>query len=225
MAEEVKLLSFEELNLKFGQALDLLPNPGEKELVFPCELVGSMKNECLIVGPPPSTGVLPRLVEGQRIVVRARLAGGIALFPSTVLFVSEVPTILVFIDYPRDIKFKQVRGALRVEVTLPVLASNTTDQRFSAIPGKIVDLSITGAKLHMFEELGNVGHEVEIKGKFQIASIQRLLQIGAFIRTRSAKDGVFAYGIEFSASDEDKLIVLMGFTFHAIAFGQLQTIR
>lgn len=225
MAEEAKLLSFEGLGLKFGQELDLLPNPGDKELFFSCELVGCMRNECLIVGPPASTGALPRLVEGQRVVVRAKLAGGIALFPSTVLFVGEVPAILVFLDYPRDVKFKQVRGALRVDVTLPVLASNTTDKRFSAVPGKIVDLSVTGARLHMFEELGNVGHEVEIKSKFQIESVQRLLQIGAVIRTRSVNDEMFSYGIEFSSGDEDKLIVLMGFTFHAIAFGQLQTIR
>jgi c-di-GMP-binding flagellar brake protein YcgR len=153
------------------------------------------------------------------------LAGGIALFPSTVLFVGEVPAILVFLDYPRDIKFKQVRGALRVDVTLPVLASNTIDQRFTAVPGKIVDLSVTGARLHMFEELGDVGHEVEVKGKFQIENVQRLLQIRALIRTRSVKGGVFAYGIEFSGGDEDNLIVLMGFTFHAIAFGHLQVIR
>lgn len=225
MAEEVKLLSFDGLGLKFGQELDLLPNPGENELVFPCELVGCMKEECLIVGPPSSTGILPRLVEGQRVVLRVKLPGGIALFPSTVLFVGDVPVIMVFLDYPRDIKFKQVRGALRVDVTLPILASNTTDLRFSAIPGKIVDLSVTGAKVHMFEELGNVGHEVEIKGKFQVGNIQRLLQIGAVIRARSVKDGVFIYGIEFSGGDEDKLIVLMGFTFHAIAFGHLQTIR
>ncbi len=225
MADETKLLSFEGLGLKFGQELDLLPNPGDKELVFPCELVGCIKDECLIVGPPASTGALPRLIEGQRIVIRVKLPGGIALFPSTVLFAGNVPTILVYIDYPRDIKFKQVRGALRVDVTLPVLASNITDLRFSAVPGKIVDLSVTGAKLHMFEELGDVGHEVEIKSKFQIESIQRLLQISAIVRTRSVKDGVFIYGIEFSGGDEEKLIVLMGFTFHAIVSGHLQTIR
>lgn len=225
MAGEAKLLSFNELGLRFGQGLDLLPNPGDKDLVFACELVGCLQEECFIVGPPAATGVLPHLVEGQRVVVRVKLAGGIALFPSTVLFVSEIPVMMVYLDYPRDIKFKQMRGAFRVDVTLPVLVSNLTDRRFLSVAGKIIDISITGARLEMFEELGTVDHEIEIKGKFQVGKIQRLLQIGAVVRARTVRDGSFIYGVEFHDGDEDKLMVLMGFTFHELAFGQIQIIR
>jgi PilZ domain. len=225
MAEEVKLLGFDELGLTFGLELELLPDPADKDRVFPCDLVGCVKNECVIVGPPASTGAFPRIVEGQRVALRVKLAGGIALIPSTVLFISEIPTILFFLDFPRDVVFKQVRGALRVNVALPVLGTNVTDRRFEAVPGKMIDVSTTGARLHMFQELGNVGHKVEVKGKFQVGDIQRIMQISATVRARSVRDGGFIYGIEFSSDDEDKLIVLMGFTFHAMAFGSLQTIR
>lgn len=225
MSDEVKLLSFSELGLRFGQELDLLPYPGDKDVVFPCELVGCLQEECLLIGPSASSGVLPRMVEGQRVVVRAKLAGGIALFPSTVLFVGEIPVIMVYLDYPRDIKFKPVRGAYRVDVTLPVLAANLTDKRISGVAGKIVDISVSGARLEMFEELGAPGHEIEIKGKFQVGKIQRTLQINAVIRARSAGDGHFFYGVEFRNDDEDKQVVLMGFTFHAMVFGHIQNIR
>lgn len=225
MAEEVKLLSFDELGLTFGLQLELLPDPADKDRVYPCELVGCVKNECVIVGPPASTGAFPRLVEGQRVALRVKLAGGIALIPSTVLFISEIPAILFFLDFPRGAVFKQVRGALRVNVALPVLGTNVADRRFESVPGKMIDVSTTGARLHMFQELGSVGHKVEIKGKFQVGDIQRIMQISATVRARSVREDGFIYGIEFSSDDEDKLIVLMGFTFHAMAFGTLQTIR
>lgn len=225
MTDEVKLLNFRELGLRFGQDMDLLPNPGDKDLVFPCELVGCLQEECLLIGPLGSNGVMPRMVEGQRVVVRVKLAGGIALFPTTVLFVSEIPVIMVYLDYPRDIKFKPVRGAFRVDVTLPVLAANLTDKRISGVAGKIVDISVSGARLELFEELGVPGHEIEIKGKFQIGKVQRTLQINALIRTRSTSGDGFVYGVEFRNDDEDKQVVLMGFTFHAMVFGHIQNIR
>lgn len=225
MTDEVKLLSFHELGLRFGQEMDLLPYPGDKDVIFPCELVGCLKDECLLIGPGGNAGVLPRMAEGQRVVMRVKLAGGIALFPTTVLFVGEIPLIMVYLDYPRDIKFKPVRGAYRVDVTLPVLASNLTDKRLSGVAGKIVDISISGARLEMFEELGSPGHEIEIKGKFQVGSIQRTLQINALIRARSTSEGHFFYGVEFRNDDEDKQVVLMGFTFHAMVFGHIQNIH
>lgn len=224
MSEEPKLQSFKELGLSFGQVLTLLPKPGEKDVVFDCELIGCLHDESIIIGPPES-GVLPRLVEGQRVVIRTKLAGGVALFPTVVLFVSEVPTVMIYLDYPRDIKFKQVRSAFRVSVNQAVLGSNLNDSSLSAVAGRMVDISSTGARLEMFSELGIVGHEVELKGKFQVGSVQRLVSIRTVIRSRQCDNDRWFYGVEFCEGDEDKLLVLMGYTFHAMAFGQVQSVR
>ena len=222
---EPKSLSFSELGLGFGQELHLLPNPGDKDTLFKCDLVGCLGEDSIIVGPPASTGTLPRLTEGQRIVVRAKLAGGVALFPTTVLFISDIPTMMVYLDYPRDVKFRQVRGAFRVDVALPVLVCNKSSRAGTTVAGKIVDISTSGARLEMFESLGNVGENIEIKGKFEVGSIHRILSVEAVIRARSSQGAQLFYGIEFHEGDEDKLLVLMGFTFHAMAFGHLQSIR
>lgn len=223
--QEPKLVGFSELGLGFGQELSLLPNPGDKDLVFPCDLIGCLQNESLIVGPSATTGTLPRLTEGQRVIVRVMLAGGIALFPSTVLFVSDIPTVMIYLDYPRDIKFKQIRAALRVVVSLPILASNLDNSQLSGIPGRILDISTTGAGIQMFEKLGDVGQKIEMKGKFQVGEIQRLVTIKAVIRTVLKRKDEFSYGIEFHEADEEKLLVLLGYIFHAMAFGQFQSIR
>lgn len=223
-AGQPELLSFVELGLYIGQRLELLPNPGDKDARFPCELVGCLARQSIIIGPPAS-GALPRFAEGQRIVVRVKLAGGVALFPSTVLHVSEVPALMVYLDCPPSVKFKRMRRALRVDVTLPILVTNHSVGHGASRAGKIIDMSIGGARLEMFESLGNIGDNIELKGKFQVGAIQRVLSIGAVIRARSPVNNQHLYGVEFHECDEEKLLVLMGVIFHAMAFGHVQTIR
>jgi c-di-GMP-binding flagellar brake protein YcgR len=223
---ERKSLTFAELDLEFGREVYVIPNPADKDRIYACELVGCLAMQSIIIGPSSSTGAMPRFVDGQRIIVQVKLAGGIALFTTTVLFQSLIPTLMVYLDYPNDVRFKQVRGALRVDVALPVLVFNKTrGDSSAAIVGKIVDISITGAGLELYEPLGDVGDTVQIKGKFQVGTIQRVLSIEARIRGKGVKSEHFLYGIEFQEGDEDKLIVLMGFTYHAMAFGHIQNIR
>lgn len=223
MRDDPTLVGFDELDLSFGQPLSLLPNPGDQDLLFDCLLIGCLTGECLILGPP-SSGLMPRLAEGQRVVVRTKLGHGIALFPSTVLYITETPTFLVYLDYPRDIKFKPVRGAQRVAVALPVLANNQSDANFGHVAGKITDISASGARLEMLSALGNRGHKIELKGKFTVGGIERLLTIQAVIRSCLTERGRNAYGVEFYEGDEEKLLVLLGYTFHALAFGQIKSI-
>lgn len=223
MQDEPKLVGFDELDLSFGQLLTLLPDPGDKDLLFDCLLIGCLADECLILGPP-SSGLMPRLAEGQRVVVRIKLGHGIALFPSTVLYVSETPTYMVYLDYPRDIKFKLVRAAQRVAVALPVLVTNQSDPSFGHLAGKIIDISASGARLEIPSALGNSGDRIELKGKFSVGRIERLLTIHAIIRSCLSERGKNVYGVEFYEGDEEKLLVLLGYTFHALAFGQIKSI-
>lgn len=219
---EPTLVNFSELDLTFGQEMFVLPDINDKKAMFECVLVGCIPNECVMITAPAS-GLFPSVEAGQRVLIRIRLPSGIALFPTTVLFISEVPTLIVYVDYPRDIKFKRVRAA-RVTVTLPILANNVTDNSKFGIAGKIVDISTSGARIDMFSALGQAGDLVEIKGKFEVGGILRVLTIQSVIRAIVPSADNAAYGIEFFEQDEDKLLVLLGFIFHAMAFGQSQLI-
>ncbi len=221
--EPHSLSEFNNLDLRFGQALTLIPNPSVPTETFGCQLIGCIPEEAVLIGPDEQ-GLLPRLNEGQSVVVRAKLATGVALFQSIVLYVGEVPTILVYLDYPKDIKFKEVRGAIRVQVALPILVDNRSDPNISMITGKACDISTSGACIETQEELGRLGETVQVKGKFQVADMQRLLRVDAIIRSRNLKDGRYTYGLGFKSCDEDSLLVLFGFMFHATSSQQVQTI-
>jgi hypothetical protein len=65
---------------------------------------------------------------------------------------------------------------------------------------------------------------VELKGKFQVGGITRVLSIQSVIRAIiPAKEGA-SYGVEFFEKDEDKLLVLLGFIFHSMVFGHTLSI-
>lgn len=216
------MVEFGGLDLTFGQELFILPDSNDKKLIFECVLVGCIPNECIMV-TAPSSGLFPKVVQGQRVLIRIKLPSGVALFPTTILFIGELPTLIVYCDYPRDIKFKLVRAA-RVNVALPVLCNNLTMSNKSAVTGKIADISTTGARIDMFEPLGVPGNIIEMKGKFSVGGITRVVGIQSIIRAIiPSKDGA-SYGVEFFEKDEDKLIILMGFIFNAMTHGNTQLI-
>lgn len=224
MSDQPTTMTFEEMGLNYGKSMSLFCDPTDKNAEYECMLIGCLPGESVIIGPGAS-GVLPRLEEGQRVFVRAKLNSGVAIFPSIVLFVSEIPTIMVYLDFPEEIKFKRVRSALRVKTTLPVLGNNLDDTRFTTIAGKIVDISVVGAGLEMYEELGRPGQRIEIKGKFKLDFIQRMLTIPAVIRTCGQRDGARLYGVQFDDVEEDVLLMLFGFTYHEMAFKQIDSVR
>ncbi len=220
-----QLHKFEELDVKMGQIVQVLPKSGSKKEFFDVMLIGVIPGECLIIGAP-ETGIFPRVKEGDHLVFRIMLADGIALFSTVILFLSEMPMFMAYADYPKDIKFKQVRKASRVSVSLPVLSSNHTTGVQSGVAGRIIDISTAGAGLEVYEDLGKTGDEVIIKGKFEVNSIQRLLSVKAVIRARKKRaDDTILYGMEFSGGDEDDLLVLFGYIFNAMAYGKIQKIR
>jgi hypothetical protein len=216
---EPSMVSFSELELGFGYELFLIPDLNNKQQLFESVLAGCISEECLMVTAPAS-GLFPRVECGQRVLVRIRLPSGVALFPTTVLFISETPTLIVYLDYPRDIKFKRVRAA-RVFVSLPILVNSKIDDSIFGVAGKIVDVSTSGARIESSDRLGTVGDLIEIKGKFQVGNMVRMLTINCIIRAEKANK---IYGVEFSEQNEDKLLVLLGFIYQAMVFNNAQAV-
>lgn len=216
---EPSMVSFSELELGFGYELFLIPDLNNKQQLFDCVLAGCIPEECLMVTAPAS-GLFPRVDCGQRVLVRIRLPSGVALFPTTILFISETPTLIVYLDYPRDIKFKRVRAA-RVFVSLPVLMNSQSDESIFGVAGKIVDVSTSGARIEATERLGSVGDIIEVKGKFQVGNMVRMLSINCIIRAEKTPK---TYGVEFCEQNEEKLLVLLGFIYQSMAFNHAQAV-
>lgn len=218
-------LNFDDLNLKFGQVIQIHPSPGKSPDRFNCILVGCLPNEAVIVTAPES-GQFPLLKEGDAIAIRVMSANGVAIFPTLVLHIAEIPVYLVYLDFPKSIQFRMVRNASRVEVALPILVTNLNRHGIRGVAGKIMDISLSGARIGFNQDIATKGDVVEIKGKFDVAGIRRTLSIQALTRSKKPIDkGYIEYGVEFREQDEEKLLVLFGYIFNAMAFGKAKKIE
>lgn len=222
---EKQLLTFDQLNLSFGQIVQIHLTPAHNGERYNCQLVGCLPGEAILVTAPPS-GQFPLLQPGARVAIRVMGPDGVAIFPTVVLHVSEQPVYLVYLDFPKAVQFRLVRNAQRVDVALPVLVNSRERAGVRSVAGRVVDISLSGAQLKLTDDIGTAGERIELKGKFNVAGIKRVLAIEAIIRKRSAVDAdAITYGVEFHERDEEKLLVLFAYIFHAMVVGNPQTIR
>jgi len=222
---EAQLLTLDQLNLKMGQVIQIHPDPADSDKRYDCVLVGGLPGETVIITSPTS-GRFPQLKEGDVIAIRVMSANGVAIFPSVVLFISEEPLYLVFLDFPKSIKFRMIRTASRVDVAMPVLLHNQTQPGKGTLAGKILDISLGGAQIEIEKDGGVKGDIIEIKGKFEVGNIKRITKIMAVIRMKKPlPDGKFRCGVEFDERDEEKLLVLFGYIFNAMAVGEAKIIQ
>ncbi len=218
-------LEFDELSITIGQSVEALAKGSGSKEFSEVTVIGAIPGEALIITAPPS-GVFPKMSEGEKVVIRVKLADGVAIFATHVLFISDVPMYMVYLDYPTDITFKKIRNATRVSVKLPVLVSNVDEPKYAGVAGRITDISTSGAGLVLTEYAGGAGERITMKGKFAVGNIQRVLAIQGIIRAVNKKsDDMIIYGVEFLEDDENDLLVLFGFIFNAMAFGKIQNIR
>jgi len=92
----------------------------------------------------------------------------------------------------------------------------------------IPDISATGAEIELESPAGASGDTIEIKGKFKVANIQRILSIDAPIRSvKTCTDGEAkeVYGVQFQDHDEDNMLMLFGFVLNEMMTGNTKHIK
>lgn len=215
-------VSFAHLEVKVGQTVQIVPDPANKKELFESTYIGAILGEALILTAPKS-GTFSSLKEGQNLAIRILMPDGIAIFSAVVLYMTDIPSFMVYLDIPDTVKYHKIRKAQRVNISMPIFVSGTSENSSRNIDGTIVDISTHGAGLRVKGSAGEVDDVIVVRGKFNVGSIQRLLSFQALIITQTAlEDDVNNYGVEFLEDNEDDLLVLFGFIFNALAFGEIQ---
>ena len=218
MTEDVEI-TYEQLDLQVGQIIQVSLGGESTPAVFHnAMLVGAVDNECIMfrdVEEGAST-----ITDEQAVVVRIILPDGVARFSSVVLCVSDEPLSIVYLKFPDCIKFKLIRRAKRMPVSLPFLASNLTTESSSIIDGSIEDISSGGAGLIVDGYLGEIGEKISIRFVFKMEGKSRYLSMNARIRSfKNGENGQSLYGIKFKEDEGDDILLLFGFIFYATSFG------
>lgn len=214
-------MKFEDLKLGYGYPLQLQVQVEGQVQRATSKLVGCVSGQGLLIAPPRGKA---RLRSGQKVVVRIMVGNGICLFPALIQSVVTQPMPMMQLSYPKQVNFKEIRGATRVDVKVPIQAVNMSSLPERTSDGVIADISTSGARLEVADPVGDVGDELQLKGTVNVGPIQRELDIQGVIRsrversTREIEENLPAvYGIEFTETDEDQLLLLYAFVYSELA--------
>lgn len=217
-------ITYDQLELSVGQVIQVsLRGESISPEFYNTVFVGAVDNECIMLRTSDNQDI-PPIAEGQLVVVRIILSDGVARFSSVVLNVVDGSLSIVCLRFPRLIKFKLIRKAKRIPVSLPFLASNLTTENSSIVDGNIEDISSTGAGLIVDGYLGEIDEKISIRFVFKMADKSRYLGMNAVIRSykRDAAGRSF-YGVKFQEDEGDDILSLFGFIFYATSFGSPRT--
>jgi len=222
-------MKFETLKLDPGCQVQLqLTGDANNSTKYNCRFFGCIAGKSLLVSMPRAPQGAPRLRAGQKIAVRLMIDNGIGVFAATIEHSITTPYPMLYLSYPSNVGFKEVRGATRVSVNHSVSVTNTSelDEPFSE--GIVADISTTGARLELASAIGRVGDQLEILSDVHIGRLMRTLRINAVIRSRIERSTKeidhnlpAVYGIEFIEGDEDALLVLYGYVYGEMATGHM----
>lgn len=217
-------MKFEDMNLTYGFPLQLQSSnsTGQPER-FSCRLIGCLPGRSILLCVPKVGGKLIRFRPGQPIVIRLMVDNGIGIFTSIVEAQTSDPYPVLHIAYPENINFKGIRGATRVTIKEPATIVNLTTDSDKVRQGVLVDISISGARIEMIGRMGEIGNAMRLDLKINVAGIGRDLSVEAIIRSRvesessiANQDGATTYGIQFTETDEDRLLLLYAYVYSQI---------
>ncbi len=218
-------MKFEDFNVGNGYQMQLqVTNSAGQHQRLACELIGCLPGQTILLTQPNFRGRPVRLRSGQKVVGRIMIANGICVFSSAVETLSTSPYPVLHISYPNNVSFKEIRGATRVDVSLPIEVVNTSSLHGTEAQGRMGDISTTGARLELAGEAGEIGDEIRIRGQVDIAGIEREMTIKAVLRARierttheSNEAFPAIYGVEFVDKSEDRRLLLYSYVFYQIA--------
>lgn len=215
------LMKFEDLKIPYGYAVQLQTGSNDaSEQRLSCRVVGCVPGRTIMVTQPRNG----RFRTGQKLVARLMVANGICLFPVTIESTANHPLPMYCLSYPSSVSFKEIRGATRVDVSLPIEVKNLSALEDQQTMGQLGDVSTSGAKIELREAVVSVGDELELSGDVEVGSIQRNMKLTAVVRSRIERstkemDSEFpaVYGIEFIEKDEERLLMLYAYVYSEMA--------
>jgi len=207
-------MKFEELKLTFGYPLQLqtATGVGQPER-YACRLIGCLPGRSILLSVPKQSGKLVKFRPGQKIVVRLMVDNGIGIFAGIVESQTQDPYPILHMSYPETVTFKGIRGATRIAVREKIDVTNTTRDSQPKATGYIADMSISGIRIELSNDIAEIGDTLELYAQVDIRDVKRELILIGVIKTRvdptdNLGDGVLiSYGLEFvSQTDEQRLI-------------------
>ncbi|GAB1256360.1 hypothetical protein NBRC116494_08620 [Aurantivibrio plasticivorans] len=225
------MTDFAHLHLKSGYPIQLqVPDSRGNKQRFFCKYIGCTANQYIVTSKLVTGGQIEDVSAGVTATARLMIGRGICVFPVKILMVQNDPFPVMYLSYPKQVEFKEIRNADRVEVNLPVFVRSVAKQH-NATEGRLTDISYSGAKLELKQPVAVIGDEVYISSDFHIETLPHHINVKAKVRTRinppdkSKSSPLTILGVEFLEQEPERKVVLYAYVSYQLAQSNLPNLR
>ncbi|HEY3698700.1 MAG TPA: PilZ domain-containing protein [Spongiibacteraceae bacterium] len=203
-------MQFTDLRIPIGTRMQLnITGHDYKALTLPAQLLGYRNGATLLayLAKKPSVTIQ----RDAKVSVRAGLQSAIIQFDSIIEHVSEYPYFYLHLKYPAAVVIEQqLRRFPRFELDSPANATVTGKPDDAIFAGRIVDISLNGARLVFEQKLPE--QEITLSSTIFVVGGQQQLNVKASIKsvpaTSTDDSSTFVYGASFlDVSAAQKLLL------------------
>lgn len=211
-------MTAKELELEFGDVLQLQFLPDEKHVRHYVRVVGYYPNQSIMVTTPHVNGKIMLVREAQPVAVRSMAGVNLIAFTGSVLRSCARPFPYLHISYPTELQTMALRKAQRVNFSglAEVRESKPADSDAQVHQTRIEDMSTSGALLICAQKLWEVKTLIAIRMNLQVAGGTENFATVAIIRNvkerqTDAGETEYLYGVEFKLANRRDEILLHAF--------------
>lgn len=205
-------LPFERVRLSPGDVIQLqAEGMAEHSNV---RVIGMLRGKSLLVTHPVIDDKLIYVREGQGFLVRAFSGVYVCAFHTHVLKAPLTPYPYLHLSYPTSVHAVRLRKSMRAPVDI-IVAIYAQEGGELIASGRIIDLSVGGAKLQSPVHFGDKGSRVFLSFKVKLDEIEEIITAPAYIRSLNEEiddkgKRVKVAGLQFGELTPPQRLTIMG---------------
>ncbi|MDO9226944.1 MAG: flagellar brake protein [Pseudomonadota bacterium] len=210
-------LSFDAIKLMPGDALQLQPMLEGQVERFTVHVIGVMKPKSVLVTMPVVEGKLVFVRDGQTYLVRAFSGLNVCAFKAKVLKSQLQPFPYLHLSYPDSVQAMRIRRAMRAPASI-IVAVQQSEEGKQIGAGKMVDISVGGAKMFSPMQLGQKGDNLWLSFKVKLGDMEEYVKTPVVIRSIGEEDDeqgkrMKAFGIQFGDLVQSQRLIIMNLVY------------
>lgn len=212
-----EILAFDAIKLMPGDALQLQPMLEGQVERFTVHVIGVMRPRSVLVTAPMVDGKLIFIRDGQTYLVRAFSGLNVCAFKSRVLKSQLQPFPYLHLAYPDSVQAMRIRKAMRAPANIIVAVQESEEGRQTGA-GRLVDISVGGAKLLSSMSLGRKDQTIWLSFKVKLGDMEEYVKTPAILRSTGEEDDeqgkpMKSYGIQFGELTQAQRLIIMNLVY------------
>jgi len=210
-------IDLEALKLMPGDALQLqsqLEGQTERWTVY---VIGQMKQKSLLVSAPMVDGKLIFVKDGQTFLVRAFSGLNVCAFKARVLKSQLQPFPYLHLAWPDSVQAMRIRKTMRAPASI-VVAIYEAENGAQTGAGRIVDISVGGAKVISQIPLGHKDQVIWMAFKVKLGDLEEYIKTPVIVRSSGEEldpqgKSIRYYGVQFGELVQSQRLIIMNLVY------------